>query len=205
MVPLSELYGAAITPPKMVDATYGMAKMLIEERIPGDFVECGVFAGAHIGAMAKAILETGATDRKVHLFDSFLGIPMSSEEDKDWMSGDPERRKLGPANISSGISARSLKTVQQNMKNWGIPEELLVYHVGWFCDTVPEAEIGPIALLRLDGDLYESTRVCLEHLYPKMSPGGWAICDDWTLDGCRKAVMPYLLAKENCPIYWRAA
>lgn len=203
MVPLSSLYGAAITPPKMLDATYGLAKMAIEEKIQGDFVECGVYAGAHIGAMARAMFDASDSSRKIHLFDSFEGIPMSSEEDQDWRAGDPHKRRMGPSNVTSGISACPLWAVKENMKNWGIPDEWLVYHPGWFQDTVPVAQIDSIALLRLDGDLYESTKVCLEHLHPKMSYGSWLIIDDWTLDGCRKAAMPYTLIKESCPMYWR--
>ncbi len=61
-------------------------------------------------------------------------------------------------------------------------------HEGWFEDTVPAAQIGQIALLRLDGDLYESTKVCVQHLFPKLSVGGWCIVDDWNLDGCRAAI-----------------
>jgi len=78
------------------------------------------------------------------------------------------------------------------MREWCIDPEILVYHPGWFADTIPTAEIGEIALLRLDGDLYESTRICVEHLYPKLSVGGWVIVDDWNLDGARKAVQELL-------------
>jgi len=191
----------------LVQSTYSLAKALIEENIPGDFVECGVYAGSHPAAMAKAIMESGQVGRKVHLFDSFRGIPMAGPKDRDWNAGDPEGRPFGKPGvaerISSGISICTCATVVSNMDAWGIDQSILVYHKGWFHDTVSVSGIDQIALLRLDGDLYESTRVCLEHLYPKVVSGGWCICDDWTLDGCREAVMPYLLLRESCPIYWR--
>lgn len=197
----------AITPKEAVWATYYLALSLMHERIPGDFVECGVYAGAHPAAMALAIHQTGEWERRIHLFDSFEGIPLSGPRDHDWHKGFPESRFDGDPAVavrkSSGISSYSLEAVKSNMAQWGIDPGLLVYHAGWFHDTVPTAEIGQIALLRLDGDLYESTKVCMEHLYPKVVPGGWVICDDFTLDGCREAVMPYLTDPESCPVYWR--
>ena len=86
------------------------------------------------------------------------------------------------------------------MREWAIPEDLLTYHVGWFEDTVPSADIERIAILRLDGDLYRSTRVCMDHLYPKLSLGGWCIVDDFKLDGCRKAVLEVVTPG---PIYFQ--
>lgn len=201
---------SAITPPQVLRATYGLSRLLIEEGVPGDFIECGTYSGAHPAVMAHAIMEAGQTHlRQVHLFDSFQGIPMSGEKDLDWHRGDPEHRPFGPPGLaertSAWISACSREQVERNMELWGVDPTLLVYHEGWFHDVLPvdAPGIGDIALLRLDADLHESTRVCLEYLYPKISPGGWCICDDWGLDGCREAVSPYLLLKENCPIYWR--
>jgi hypothetical protein len=82
--------------------------------------------------------------------------------------------------------------VKENLFHWHLPADLFVFHEGWFQDTIPKVVMGPIALLRLDGDLYESTKVCLEGLYPKVSKGGWVIVDDYALTGCRKAVHEYL-------------
>lgn len=208
---LDKIVQSALTKRSAVWATYDLTHGLLNSGAFGAFVECGVYAGAHPAAMALAIIEFRAggeddnLDRKVHLFDSFEGIPMSGPRDTDWHSGDPGGRPFGPPNVSSRISSCSLEKVKSNMKAWGIPDELLVYHPGWFCDTIPAAAdaIGPIALLRLDADLYESTRVCVEHLYPKVVPGGWCICDDWTLNGAREIVAPLLMEAENCPVYWR--
>ncbi len=175
-------------------ATYDIAAALITNGVQGDFVECGVYAGGECAAMALAIMNGVAysyppreIDRRVHLFDSFQGMPQCGPEDYEFIA----------AGNKPGEACVSLEGVQANMKLWGIPEELLVYHPGWFEETVPMAVspessqsffgIGHIALLRLDGDLYSSTKVCLEHLYPRLVRGGACILDDYPLSGCRKA------------------
>lgn len=191
----------ALSTRQTLEATYGMAADCINRAVPGDFVECGVFAGAQCAAMALAIKRIGVLERPrriVHLFDSFEGVPAATLEDGDWLEADH------PA----GQSACSLQAVQTNMREWDIQENLLQYHPGWFHETAPywggkwAAEKKQIALLRLDGDLYESTRVCLEHLYPLLSPGGWLVIDDFGLDGCRKAVLDFF-KNTLWPIYYQ--
>ena len=174
-------------------ATYSMARICLEEGIKGDFVECGVFAGAQVAAMARAI-ENEGKGRKIHLFDSFAGIPKAGPEDAEDIAG-----LVGYGEGPSGQSVCTIEQVRQHMKDWKVPDSLLVYHEGWFEDTVPGWN-QPIALLRLDGDLYESTKVCMEHLYPHLVRGGWLIVDDFALQGCRKAVMESLPA---APVYFR--
>ena len=188
-------------------ASYLMARDVVARDIPGDFVECGVAAGANAAMLGRTLQETGPTyrNRKLHLFDTFSGVPAPSAEDTEWIA----------AGHPVGTSACSLERVADNMRQWGIPSSLLSYNPGLFSVTVPMAVrprlgyrypmLDRIALLRLDGDLYESTRVCLEHLYPLVSPGGWVIIDDYGLDGCRKAVQEYMLSKGGgfCPTYWQ--
>lgn len=200
---LSRIAAKSLTKLSALQATYALALELIHEGIKGDFVECGVYAGAHPAVMAMAIMESGEGNRRVHLFDSFEGIPMAGERDRDWHEGEPHNRPFGPENVTSGISACSLEQVKVNMREWGIPPDLLVYHPGWFCNTLPSVKMGEIALLRLDADLYESTRLCVQYLYPNVVTGGWCCCDDWTLNGAREAVMSCLMEAENCPVYWR--
>lgn len=187
------------------EQTYDLARVVLQRGIPGDFVECGVYAGASAALMAHAIMHheeryLGTTrenfaskTRRVHLFDSFAGIPAIGPHDD-------------PAQVREGEARCSLPEVQANMRRWGIPDELLVYHEGLFDHTVPAfqpwAGSAPntIAYLRLDGDLYESTRVCMEHLYPLVSKGGYVICDDYDLHGCRYAVHQTVMP---APIAWR--
>lgn len=198
---LKSIGACALSSFATVQASYGIAEMCIDQEIPGDFVECGVFAGAQAAAMALAIMEWDpGGERKVHLFDSFCGIPKAGIRDHDI------RPLVGSANQAgdietSGVSVCSIDLVKRYMASWGIDPALLVYHPGWFQDTVPAAEIGAIAILRLDGDLYDSTKICLEHLYPKLSPGGWCIADDFNLDGCRLAIDE--MVGQPHPMYWR--
>lgn len=195
--------------------TYDLARLVLQRGIPGDFVECGVYAGASCALMARAIIDDYELDRRcittpeafsserwsgphVHLFDSFTGIPAPGPHDVELQ-----------ANVG-GESACSLQEVKANMEAWGIPDELLVWHPGFFYERVPffagddaDPKGKRIALLRLDGDLYESTRVCLEHLYPLVSPGGYVIVDDFNLSGCRKAVEEYFKDSGPAPIAFR--
>jgi hypothetical protein len=219
---------AALSSKETVYASYDIARLAIERGIPGDFVECGVFGGAQCAAMARAIMEpiryyrenreTAKAlnelwpPRRVHLFDSFAGIPQAGPEDREFIEAGHE----------PGLSVCTLEAVKDHLKEWGIPDELLVYHPGLFEETTEDpmlraAEIlevsrsrltelpelpERIAVLRLDGDLYDSTRVCLENLYPLVSPGGWVICDDWDLSGARKAVLEHI-GRNFGPVMWQ--
>lgn len=181
--------------------TYELASMVIRENIPGDFVECGVYAGAQCAAMAKALQYHGVTSRRVHLFDSFQGLPPAAPVDEEIYAAWGDK-------ATDPKAVCSLVRVQNNMRNWGIPNSLLVYWPGWFNETVPEAvseraqefRIKQIAMLRLDGDLYSSTKVCMDHLYPLCVRGACVIVDDWNLTGTRKAVNEMVMP---APIYWR--
>ncbi len=186
---LEQVGAAALSSHETLQTTFKLAMTACLNNIPGDFVECGVFGGAQCAVMAKAIMSTGAKKR-VHLFDSFEGIPEAGPNDKGWSH-------------AAGQSACSLEAVKSMMKQWGIPDELLVYHPGWFHETVAAMMQTPIAILRLDADLYESTRVCLEHLYPLVVPGGWLIVDDFALAGCRQAVLEYFPVGHPGPAYFQ--
>ena len=173
-----DIIGAlALSTRPTLDFSFELACKCIEDDVPGDFVECGVFAGSQCAAMAYACQKHG-DKRKVHLFDSFQGIPEAGPHD------DPR------------LSRQSKCTLEQCFgymtETWKIEAERLVFHRGWFKDTIPDAQIERIAILRLDGDLYESTKVCLRYLYPKLSANGFCIIDDYALPGCRMAVREYL-------------
>lgn len=165
--------------------------MVIAEGVAGDLVECGVFAGAQAAATALAVMESGES-RRVHLFDTFTGIPAAGPHDREFIE----------AGHPAGLSACSIAQVRGYMDAWGIPADLLVYHEGLFADTVPTADLGAIAMLRLDGDLYDSTKVCIEYLYPKLSKGGVLVADDFGLSGCRKAVSEFFEATGFPPAYF---
>lgn len=194
---LQKISERALSDAWTVSASYWTARQVIDHGIPGDFVECGVFAGVQCAAMAKACIDAGQRDRRIHMFDSFAGIPKAGPND------DALAELLGRGRIdeSSGVSVCTEEQVMQHMGEWGIPPEMLVYHKGWFHETVPSFN-QPIALLRLDGDLYESTKVCMRYLYPQLSRGGVCIIDDYSLDGCKKAVDEYFGGGVPGPVYW---
>lgn len=187
---LHQIAGRALTHRESTRTSYELARNVIRRKVPGDLVECGVYAGSQVAAMALALLATQEMGRKVHLFDSFQGIDTPGPEDHEFIAHGTKK----------GSAACSLDAVKQHMAEWGIPDSLLVYHPGWFADTLPGCAIGPIALLRLDGDLYESTKVCMAHLFPQVSEGGWCIIDDYPLSGCRKAVHEVVIPQ---PMYFQ--
>lgn len=182
----------------------------------GSFVECGVYSGAQCAAMALA-----SPGRRVHLFDSFVGIPESGPMDDESIN---TLVRGGDRLVTTGISACSAALVKMRMREWGVQAQL-VFHEGWFQNTVPPAarvmheSYERIAILRLDGDLYESTKVCMHHLAPLVVPGGFIIIDDWALTGCRKACEEWFKAHDlvgdrrpdiqivenSTPAWWRVS
>ncbi len=167
------------------------------EGIEGAIVECGVWSG---GALAFAALwnerERG-TARSYHGFDSFEGLPPPTPDDAEVFESYSARRK-GPAGevdttlkITGICKGDAADTVRQFFHQVGVPHARTHFHVGWFQDTLPRAkqDVGPIAILRIDGDWYDSTRVCLEQYYDLVPTGGFVIIDDYgCFSGCKRAV-----------------
>jgi O-methyltransferase len=199
--------------------SYAIAREIIRNGIEGDFVECGVAGGSQVAAMAWAN-QIFSGNKTIHLFDSFEGIPLAGPNDNDQPGlGKITHDTSVPLEdllVSSGVAACSLENVKRNMSRWGIDHQFLEFHKGWFQNTLPHiaSSLKKIAFLRLDGDLYESTKVCLEYLYPRVVKGGFVVIDDWNLIGCRKAVFEYLAShnlkphikkvKEGqSPVYWQ--
>jgi len=176
---------------EVLQFTYDAAMQVAN--IEGCFIECGVAAGSQLAMLQCASIDSG-TNKKVYGFDSYEGIPFATiEDDQQPGIGDKDLTKLG-ALETTGISSHSLENVLDNFKTFKVPTDNMEFVVGWFQDTVPTKakEIDKIALLRLDGDLYTSTKVCLKHLLKKVSKGGMVIIDDWQLPGCRKAVLEHI-------------
>lgn len=175
--------------------TYDMAVKYKD--IPGCYVECGVAAGAQIIAMAS-----GAPNKTIYAFDSFEGIPLPSNKDnqmpgirflKEWEQKalpDPGKQVLE----SSGATSVTEDNFWENLygafgkRRNDLPNIKTV--PGWFEETVQHFK-EPIAILRLDGDLYYSTWICLKHLYPLVRQWGLVVIDDWQLPGCKQAVLDY--------------
>lgn len=172
--------------------------------IPGCLVECGTWRGGACGMMALAHLHNQSPWRAIHLFDSFEGLP-EPEAERD--GGKAIQYAEGKASGSLQSIGRCVGTLEENQHLFAeivkYPPELTHYHVGWFQQTVPQARstLGPVALLRLDGDWYASTKICLDELAPLVSPGGFIILDDYGhWDGCRKATDEFLATLER-PVF----
>lgn len=153
---------------------------VIQNNVEGDFIETGVWRGGATVFM-KAVLEAyGDTTRSVWVADSFAGLPKPS--------GQYEADK-GDKHFNKSSLAISQEQVQMNFAKYGLLDDRVRFLKGWFKDTLPNAPIHKIALLRLDGDMYESTMDALRSLYHKLSPGGYIIIDDWgAVPGCKLAV-----------------
>jgi len=171
------------------------ANAVCESNVPGDFVECGVWKGGSSGLMGLVLEgKSEFKNRRLHLFDSFEGLPEPGEHD-----GQHAADYSGGANSGSLTSIHQCEAGIDEVKNFlfgelHLPSDGLVFHQGWFQDTLPALGTEPsaIALLRLDGDWYESTKVCLDHLYPRLSKGGVVLLDDYNCwEGCRKATDEY--------------
>lgn len=181
-----------------IEYTNQCARWVMGKRIEGDFVECGVASGNNLASLAAA-------GRHAWGFDSFEGIPWAGPNDDQQPGMKRKNKKKEGVLESSGITVHSLEDVTSNFQRWGLNNYTLIK--GWFQDTVPLWD-GKISVLRLDGDLYDSTMVCLKHLYPKLSEGGILIMDDWNLAGCRKAFDDYFTERpelifEDGITYWR--
>ncbi len=188
--------------------SYELAKRCIDENIQGDFVECGVYAGVQCAAMALAL--EGDRSRTIHLFDSFQGIPQARAEDEEPFEGhETTMGLLGKSDRdgilkTTGVAACPIESAKQNMQQrWGFSNIPMKWYEGWFENTVPLAKIDKIAILRLDGDLYSSTQVCLEYLAPLVSKGGYIIIDDG-FSGVQKAVREYWKKAGIAPVYEKA-
>src|SRR5437660_4289925 len=161
-----------------------LAQRVIDEEIPGDFIETGVWRGGCCILMRAVLAANAVTSRKVYVVDSFDGLPPPKPHQFSHDGG--LNLHLYPE------LAISLEQVKDNFLRYGLLDEQIVFVKGLFQDTLPSLEAGPFGLIRLDGDLYESTYVALEALYPKLSPGGFVIIDDYGgVPACQAAVLDY--------------
>src|SRR5579862_2751004 len=154
----------------------------VQDSVPGDFVETGSWRGG-CGILMRAVLEACADQaRKVWLFDSFQGLPKPDAESY------PADKEDTFWTFSSYLGV-SVEQVKANFEKYELLDDRVRFVEGWFRDTIPVNNTGPISVLRLDGDMYESTWLVLTHLYPKVSQGGFVIVDDYgAVPGCKTAV-----------------
>jgi hypothetical protein len=160
-------------------------KKIVDGNVPGDLLEAGVWRGGTCIFMRALLAAYGDDKRTVWVADSFQGLPKPDPltypqdgEDTDW------------GNLWRYTElAISLETVRQNFAHYGLLDNQVRFLPGWFRESLPQAPVERLALLRLDGDLYESTIVTLENLYPKISDGGFVLVDDYgAISACKQAV-----------------
>ena len=156
----------------------------INNQVEGDLIETGVWRGGACIFMRALLKELGVTDKKVWLADSFSGLPAPN------VIVYPQDKDLN-LHLFNEL-AISLEEVKNNFAKYDLLDEQVKFLKGWFKDTMPIAPIEKLSVLRLDGDLYESTIDVLLYLYPKLAIGGYCIIDDWgAIDACRNAVEDY--------------
>jgi O-methyltransferase len=178
----------------------------LADQVPGDFIECGVWRGGSVILMRGVLAAHGVTNRTVWAADSFQGLPPPPAHSVDeGMYHFPQVVELQRFRID-------LATVQSNFARYGLLDHQVRFLPGWFRDTLPPAPIDRLAVLRLDGDYYESTRDTLTSLYAKLSPGGFVIIDDWGLEkicGEKEAVIEFRrdqhITEEIVLIDWHSA
>ncbi len=159
---------------------------VINSQVPGDLIETGVWRGGASIFMRAVLRVHGVTDRTVWVADSFEGLPAADLV--HYPQDDGEVAGL------HGIPylAVSLEQVKDNFRAYGLLDDHVRFLKGWFKDTLPTAPVRRIAVLRMDGDMYQSTMEALEALYPKLSVGGYVIVDDYgAIEQCRQAVHDY--------------
>jgi hypothetical protein len=181
----------SMLPVKRLDNIQECLNSIERDQIPGDLIETGVWRGGSVIFMRAYLKVFGIMNRKVWVADSFEGLPEPDTE-KFPLEAKAHSSKLMTEEFRH--LAVSLEQVVDNFKRFGLFDDQVGILKGWFKDTLPVAPINRLALLRLDGDYYESTRDSLTNLYPKLSVGGYVIIDDYGEDEwtyCRKAVNDY--------------
>ncbi len=188
---------------RRMDNLQACIERVLADGVPGDLIETGVWRGGAVIFMRGVLRAYGVCDRIVWVADSFEGMPVPDTDryplDREWST-------------SAGNIAVPLETVRKHFEDFRLMDEQVCFLKGRFRDTLPSAPIERLAVLRLDGDLYESTHDALTALYPRLSPGGFVIVDDYNFRSCRQAVHDYrdrtgivdpITAIDGNGVYWR--
>ncbi len=179
---------------------------VLDDDVPGDLIEAGVWRGGACIFMKANLVARGDTSRVVWVADSFQGLP-------------PPNAAMYPADTGDDLHTRSglsvgADQVRHSFERYGVLDDRVKFLVGWFKDTLPGAPIDALSVMRLDGDMYESTWQAIEALYPRLSPGGFCIIDDFGSHQSQagRAVLDYRLANgideeivdiDGFGAYWR--
>jgi O-methyltransferase len=190
---------------RRLDHLEACLEVVLRDGVPGDVIETGVWRGGAVIFMRAVLKAYGDEVRLVWAADSFAGFPPPDPEQY------PDDR--GARFWTRPELAVDVETVRRNFARYGLLDDRVRFLVGWFKDTLPTAPITQLALMRLDGDMYESTMDALVALYPKLAPGGFIIIDDFHYAAsCRRAVEDYrakhgirepIEAADWSSVFWR--
>lgn len=180
--------------------SFDIARDTVAKGIAGDIVECGIAAGGNFASMIVGALDAGGSDRKFWGFDSFQGIQLAGKRDTvqpgiGAITHDVDVDE-GELLVSSGVTVHSVWSVIENINRWGLGTARIEFVEGWVQDRLPDvaSRVGPIAILRLDMDLYAPTACALKWLGSKVVPGGTIIIDDWDLTGPHDAFIEWCVS-----------
>jgi O-methyltransferase len=192
---LNKVTPRTMTSPERIYALTEAVKYITRQKVPGSIVECGVWRGGSMMAVALALRNLDCRNRDLYLFDTFAGMPKPESVDVDFSgkSALPMFKSSQTGEDSSDFCLATLSDVQAGMASTGYDQQLVHFIKGKVENTIPSQAPDKIAILRLDTDWYESTRHELEHLFPRLSRGGILIIDDYGFwQGARKATDEYI-------------
>ena len=183
-----------MTSVRRIADTCAAVEYVVENAIPGDVVECGVWRGGSMMAIALTLQRLDERDRDLYLFDTFTGMPQPTDADiarGGWRAHDEWTQTEGhQGNI---WAYASVEDVEHALASTGYDRAHIHLVKGLVEETVPDHAPAHISLLRLDTDWYESTKHELVHLFPRLTPGGVLILDDYGYwEGARKATDEYV-------------
>ncbi len=186
-----------------IEALCQAVRYIVRNEVPGAIVECGVWRGGSMMAVARTLLEQAETSRLLYLFDTFEGMVPPGPKDR-FRDGALASEIFERENKKSAWCYAPLDEVRSLLRSTGYEDEKVHYIVGRVEDTLPYRAPQTISVLRLDTDWYESTRHELETLYPRLAPGGILLIDDYGYwQGARRAVDEYFDGLEHPPLLTR--
>lgn len=200
---ISSLRPFTMTSAERLWSLVGAVRHVTDAGLAGDFVECGVWRGGSVMAMAQELSNLGVVDRRIWLYDTFAGMTEPTDFDIEAGTGVAASDMLASTAVGDGnnvwcVAGRA--DVEANVRSTGYPFEQFTFVEGDVAKTLQTSAPESIALLRLDTDWYESTRVGLEVLYPRLVPGGVCILDDYGhWQGARTAVDDYFASLGHRP------
>lgn len=189
---------------KRLDNLQSCIERVLADNVHGDLIETGVWRGGATIFMRAILKAHNVANRCVWVSDSFEGLPPPNPERYPADAGDTIHR--------DDVLRVSIEEVKANFATYGLLDKQVVFLQGYFRDTLPPIADKQWAVIRMDGDMYESTMDAFTNLYPNLSVGGYVIIDDYNRPGCRQAVHDYrdangireeIRATDSCEVYWR--